>query len=106
MFYTVHGPEKVPVDTSALWNMIRDVPDPRHEAVRKPMGEATEVDGGSLPSAQITFSATDEKKEGDCALPPEEGEDLQDAAARLPSKAPPPLRKLLKIYPSLSDLRR
>ena len=106
MFYTVHGPEKVPVDTSALWNMIRDVLDPRHEAVRKPMGEATEVDGGSLPSAQITFSATDEKKEGDCALPPEEGEDLQDAAARCPSKAPPPLRKLLKIYPSLSDLRR
>ena len=78
--------------------MIRDVPDPRHEAVRKPMGEATEVDGGSLPSAQITFSATDEKKEGDFALPPEEGEDLQDAAARRPSKAPPPLRKLLKIY--------
>ena len=84
MFYTVHGPEKVPVDTSALWNMIRDVLDPRHEAVRKPMGEATEVDGGSLPSAQITFSATDEKKEGDCALPPEEGEDLQDAAAGCP----------------------
>ena len=106
MFYTVHGPEKVPVDTSALWNMIRDVLDPRHEAVRKPMGEATEVDGGSLPSAQITFSATDEKKEGDFALPPEEGEDLQDAAARRPSKAPPPLRKLLKIYPSLSDLRQ
>ena len=86
--------------------MIRDVLDPRHEAVRQPMGEATAVDGGSPPSAKITFSATDEKKEGDCALPPEEGEDLQDAAARRPSKAPPPLRKLLKIYPSLSDLRR
>ena len=69
----MHGPEKVPVDTSALWNMIRDVLDPRHEAVRKPMGEATEVDGGSLPSAQITFSATDEKKEGDCALPQRRG---------------------------------
>ena len=106
LFYTVHGPEKVPVDTFALWNMIRDILDPRHEAVRQPMGEATAVDGGSPPSAKITFSATDEKKEGDCALPPEEGEDLQDAAARRPSKAPPPLRKLLKIYPSLSDLRR
>ena len=106
LFYTVHGPEKVPVDTFALWNMIRDVLDPRHEAVRQPMGEATAVDGGSPPSAKITLSATDEKKEGDCALPPEEGEDLQDAAARRPSKAPPPLRKLLKIYPSLSDLRR
>ena len=84
MFYTVHGPEKVPVDTSALWNMIRDVLDPRHEAVRQPMGEATAVDGGSLPSVQIMFSAIDEEKEGDCALPPEEGEDLQDAAAGCP----------------------
>ena len=36
LFYTVHGPEKVPVDTFALWNMIRDVLDPRHEAVRQP----------------------------------------------------------------------
>ena len=86
--------------------MIRDVLDPRHEAVRQPMGEATAVDGGSPPSAQIMFSAIDEKKEGDCALPPEEGEDLQDAAAGRLSEAPPPLRKPLKMYPSLSDLRR
>ena len=44
------------------------------------------VDGGSPPSAQIIFSAIDEEKEGDCAPPsrllPEEGEGLQDAAAR------------------------
>lgn len=86
--------------------MIRDVLDPRHEAVRQPMGESTAVDDGSLPSAQIMFSAIDGKKEGDCAQPPEEGEDLQNAAARHPSDAPPPLRKPLKIYPSLSDLRR
>ena len=45
------------------------------------MGEATAVDGGSPPSAQIMFSAIDEEKEGDCALPPEEGEGLQNAAA-------------------------
>ena len=37
--------------------------------------------GGSPPSVQIMFSAIDEVKEGDCALPPEEGEGLQDAAA-------------------------
>ena len=79
MFYTLHGPEKVPVDAFALWN-IRDVLDLWHEAVRQPMEEATAVDGGSLPSAQIMFSAIDKKTEGDCALPPEEGEDLQDAA--------------------------
>ena len=30
------------------------------------------------------------EKEGDCAQPPEELEDLQDAAARPPSEAPPP----------------
>ena len=78
------GQKKVPVDAFALWSMIRDVLDPRHEAVRQPMGEATEVDGGSLPSVQIMFSAIDEEKEGDCALPPEEGEDLQDAAAGCP----------------------
>ena len=43
------------------------------------MGEATAVDGGSPPSAQIMFSAIDEEKEGDCVLDPEEGEGLQDA---------------------------
>ena len=91
----------------ALWNMIRNVLDPRHEAVRQPMGEAIEVDGsGSPPSTQIIFSAIDKEKEGDCALPPKEGEGLQDAVARRPGEPPPPLRKPLKIYPPLSDLRR
>ena len=70
------------------------------------MGEAIVVDGGSPPSAQIIFSAIDEEKEGDCALPLENGEDLQDAVARCPRGASPPLRKPLKIYPSLSDLRQ
>ena len=46
------------------------------------MGEAIAVDGSGSPlSAQIIFSAIDKGKEGDCALPPEEGEGLQDAAA-------------------------
>ena len=49
------------------------------------------------------------KKEGDCALPPEEGKGLQDAAAGRPGEPPgePPrrLRKPLKTYPPLSDLR-
>ena len=54
-------------------NMIKNILDPRHEAVGWPMGEAIAVDGsGSPPSAQIIFSAIDEEKEGDCALPPEE----------------------------------
>ena len=52
------------------------------------------------------FLPLTKKTEGDCALSPEEREDLQDTAARRPSKAPPPLQKPLKIYPSLSDLRR
>ena len=86
--------------------MVKNVLDPRHEAVRQPLGEATAVDGGSLPSAQIMFSAIDEEKEGDCALPLENGEDLQDAVARCPRGASPPLRKPLKIYASLSDLRQ
>ena len=81
LFYTLHGPEKVPVDAFALWNMIRNVLDPCHEGVRETMGEAIAVDGGSPPSAQIMFSAIDEVKEGDCALPPKEGEGLQDASA-------------------------
>ena len=59
--------------------MIRNVLDPRHEAVRQPMGEAIAVGGGSPPSLQIIFSAIDKEKEGDCALPLEEGEGLQDA---------------------------
>ena len=71
------------------------------------MGEAIDVDGGgSPPSMQIIFSAIDEEKEGDCTLPPEEGEGLQDAKAGCPGGAPPPLHKPLKIYPPLSDLRR
>ena len=106
-YYTLHGPEKVPVDAFALCNMIKNVLDPRHEAVRQPRGEAIAVDGGgSPPSVQIIFSAIDKVKEGDCALPPEEGEGLQDAAARRPGEPPPPLCKPLKIYPPLSDLRR
>ena len=38
LFYTFHGPEKVPVDAFALWNMIRNVLDPCHEGIREPMG--------------------------------------------------------------------
>ena len=70
MFYTLHGPEKVPVDAFALWNMIRNVLDHSSEAVRLPIWEAIAVDGGSRPSAQIMFSAIDKEKEGDCALFP------------------------------------
>ena len=70
------------------------------------MGEAIAADGGSPPSAQITFSAIDEEKEGDCALPPEEGEGLQDAVAGRPGEPLPPPHKPLTIYPTLSDLRR
>ena len=64
------------------------------------------VDGGSPPSAQIIFSAIDEEKERDCALPPEEGEGLQDSEARRPGEPPPPLRKPLKIYSLLSGSRQ
>ena len=34
LFYTLHGPEEVPVDGFVPWNMIRNVLDPRHEAVK------------------------------------------------------------------------
>ena len=72
--------------------MIKNGLDPCHEAVGQPMGEAIAVDGsGSPPSAQIIFSAIDKKKkEGDCALPPDKGEGLQDAAAGRPGEPPPP----------------
>ena len=35
----------------------------------------------------------------------ERGEDLQDTVARRPGELPPLLRKPLKTYPPLSDLR-
>ena len=63
------------------------------------MGEAIAVDGGEAPlSAQIIISAIEKKKkkEGGSALPPEEGEGLQDAAAERPGELPPPLHKPLK----------
>ena len=70
------------------------------------MGEAIAVDGsGSPPSMQIIFCAIDEEKEGDCALPPEEWEGLQDTVAGCPGEPPLPLHKYLKIYPIISDLR-
>ena len=58
------------------------------------MGEAIAVDGGESPLyAQIRISAIEKKKkkkrEGESALPLEEGEGL-------PGKLPPPLRKPLK----------
>ena len=63
------------------------------------MGEAIAVDGsGSPPSMQVIFSAIDKEKEGDCALPPKEGEALQDALAGRPGKPPPLLHKPLRIY--------
>ena len=62
------------------------------------MREAIAVDGGESPlSAQIIISAIGKKKkEGENALPPEEGEGLQDAAAERPGELPPSLRKPLK----------
>ena len=70
--------------------MIKNILDPRHKAVGWPMGEAIAVDGsGSPSSAQIIFSAIDKEKEGDCALPPEEWEGLQDAAAGWPGEPLP-----------------
>ena len=58
------------------------------------MGEAIAVVGsGSPPSMQIIFSAIGKEKEGDCTLPPEEGECLQDAAAESPGEPHPPLHK-------------
>ena len=59
------------------------------------MGEAIAVDGGGSPlSAQIIFSAIKKKRgggEGDCALPPEVGKGLEDAAAGRPGELPPTL---------------
>ena len=54
-------------------------------------------DGGSPPSTQIIFSAIDKENEGDCALPPEEGEGLPEAAAGCPGD-PLPLYTNLKKF--------
>ena len=90
IYYTLHGT----VNAFTLWNMIRNVLDPCHEAVRQTMGEAITVDGsGSPPSTQIIFSVIGKEKERDCTLPPEEGECLQDTAAEHPGEPPPPLHK-------------
>ena len=32
-YYTLHGPEKVPIDAFSLWNVLKDSFDPIHEAV-------------------------------------------------------------------------
>ena len=85
--------------------MIRNVLDPCHEAVRQPMGEAIAVGGGSPLLRRSYFLPLMNKKERDCALPPEEGGGLQDPMVRRPGEPPPPLHKPLKTYPPLSDLR-
>lgn len=33
LYYTLYGPERVPVDAFSLWNLLRDSFDPTHEAV-------------------------------------------------------------------------
>ena len=86
--------------------MIRNVLDPCHEAVRQPIGEAIVVGGRSPLLGRSYFLPLMSKKEGDCALPPEEGGSLQDPTAQHPGEPPTPLHKPLKPYPPLSDLRR
>ena len=58
------------------------------------MRKAIAVDGsGSPPSTQIIFSAIGKENEGDCTLPPEEGECLEGTVAECPGEPPPPLHK-------------
>ena len=84
-YYTLHGP----VNAFALWNMIRNVLDPRHEAVRWTMGEAIAVDGsGSPPSTRIIFSAIGEQKEGHYTSRGRRG--LTGRCGRAPWRAPSP----------------
>eukprot|EP00070_Physeter_catodon_P036307 XP_028343201.1 endogenous retrovirus group K member 5 Gag polyprotein-like [Physeter catodon] len=131
-YYTLHGPEKVPVDTFALWNLIRDVLDPVQERNKIPFtpppGETTPL----LPSKtsdKVLAAAFSQKcalkannNDDDDILPPEDQAFLDEAAAtyqrdqdpwgfpvvdRLPppidpKELPPPPKP---IYPSLTQFR-
>ena len=106
-FYTFHGPENVPVDAFALWNMIRNVLDFCHEAVTQPKGEAIAVGGGSPLSAQIIFSAIDEQKGGRLCSTSRGRKGLTGCCSRAPWRAPSPsaaaAAKLLQSCPTLCD---
>lgn len=93
LFYTLHRPENIPLDAFALWNMIRNVLDPCHEAVRQPIWEAIAVGGGSPLLRRSYF------------LPLMNRRGLTGPYGQAPWWAPPPLHKPLKTYLPLSDLR-
>lgn len=43
-YYDARGPSEVPVDTFSLWNLVRDVMDPRHEGIRYSENDQPKLD--------------------------------------------------------------
>lgn len=43
-YYDAHGPSEVPVDTFSLWNLVRDVIDPRHKGIRYSKNDQPKLD--------------------------------------------------------------
>ena len=73
--------------------MIRDFLDPRHDS----LWERLQQWMVGLRLLRRSCFLPSVKKRRETALPLEEGEDLQDAVARRPREAPPPLHKPLKF---------
>lgn len=99
LYYTLHGPENVPVDAFSLWNLLREMLDPGHETVslHKKVKSQLCIADPPIPSAPSErtpllhskkTSLVDEvhKQSGKDKLSPSEKEDLEEAAARCYSK--------------------
>lgn len=95
VYYDHHGPEKIPVDAFALWNVFKDALDPTHEAVclarQVTESEQTPLIGAAATSRfykttspQKQSQSNDEQgdEEEDEQLSPQDQEDLEEAAAR------------------------
>ena len=91
-YYTLHGPEKVPVDTFSLWNLVRDALDPVHESTRLDTKVTTSY--GTMPASSKAVMAMEAQEDSD-----QEGNDIDldrkstrlnsshSRASRMPSSA-------------------
>lgn len=92
-YYQHHGPEKVPIDTFSLWNLIRDCLDPCHELQKlkkavsmldlRSLSKHSSIDDpqkrklvSGVPPMKVTLSDSEDE------LDPQDEEDLEEAAAR------------------------
>ena len=102
-YYTLHGPEKVPVDTFSLWNLVRDALDPVHEGSRLDVKATGSY--GTIPVGPKAVMAMKAQEDSD-----QEGNDIDLAGEEIKYEMEkqgedyPPLEKLTLKSPPRSNI--